>query len=62
MTPRSAATIVWTSGRWIFTTTSLPSGRVARWTCASDAAASASSSNVAYSSEAGWCSSASMIW
>ena len=53
MTPRSALVFATIRGRWIFTATSVPSGSVARWTWAVEAAANGCSSIVANSSSGG---------
>ena len=50
MTPRSACVLAWIRGRWTLTATSVPSCSVAWWTCAVDAAAKGTGSNVANSS------------
>ena len=50
MTPRSARTFDWTSGRCTLTTTARPSFSVARWTWAREAAANGSGSIDPYSS------------
>ena len=42
--------MAWIRGRWTLTATSVPSWRVAWWTCAVDAAANGIGSNVAKSS------------
>jgi hypothetical protein len=47
---KSTAACAWTSGCWTLTATTLPSLRVALWTCARDAAPIGSLSKLAKSS------------